>query len=110
MAWMRISRCPVSGFLIFGMFKLSSEAICQSSEAIIGIASIRTVSSIRGLYIYVEIHITLESLSQKLDLLITLDTAPFGVCPALAITFILIESNHFFYASFVLLLDAQLKF
>ena len=68
-----------------------------------------TVWPILAFNIYVQCLVTLQSLLQKLNFLVALDTAGLSIRSALSITFKLIKANHLFYTILVLFLDTKLE-
>lgn len=96
---------------MLGEFKLSSSHACQRFRITLwwGKSDITVWGVVSALHIHMQIFVSLESLLQKLDFLVTLYSPSFGICFALPVPIILIEPHQFFYAILVLLLNAELE-
>ena len=69
----------------------------------------RTVWSVAGVHVDMQIFISLQRLLEKLDLLVALDAPSFRICSTLPISIIRIEAHQFLDPVLVLLFHAQLE-
>ena len=94
---------------MFGEFKLSSKYVVRMPQSKTPREGPTIWRIVCAFHIHVQILVPLQSLSQKLDLLVTLYSSGLGIGFALPIPFILVEPDHLFHAIFVLFFDAQFE-